>query len=220
MGHFGYYTKFKDPSVGSYYTHSAWIAVTHVCRRWRAAALNYSSLWTTINTETLGNGWVKAFMERSDPSVINVTLRINHEIGGIGSGLSVDELIPLFAGCSMFQSHHIIGDNIACKLLDTLHSATPICSLSLNIAGRRPVELPDNLFGGQAPIHEVSFVAVSYIVAPHWLLRGITHFTSNQQISLQNLLDTLGQMHVLHSFALEPCVLDWKGTLHGTFKFR
>lgn len=73
------------------------------------------------------------------------------------------------------------------------------------------MELPDNVFGGQAPIREASFIAVSYIVAPQWLLRGITHFTSNQQIPLQNLLDTLRQMPVLHSFTLERCVVDWRG---------
>ena len=72
------------------------------------------------------------------------------------------------------------------------------------------VELPDNLFGGQAPIREVRFVAeANYIVAPRWLLRGITYFTSNQQIPLQDLVNTLAQMPTLHSFTLKRCVLEW-----------
>jgi hypothetical protein len=35
-----------------------------VTGRWRAIALNYSSLWTMISTDTLGKGWTKAFMGR------------------------------------------------------------------------------------------------------------------------------------------------------------
>ena len=211
---FSYYTEFKDCYAGVYRTCPAWIAVTHVCRRWRAAALDYSSLWTSISTDTLGKGWIKAFMERSDPSLIDVTLGISRLPSGKWAGLSVDDFFALFAGCTRLRSFHIFGEiSIVCKLLDTLHTATHIRSLSLHIVGQRPVELPDNLFGGQAPIREVCFIAAtSYIDAPHWLLRGITHLTSNQQIPLQNLLDTLAQMPVLHSFTLERCVLSWRGT--------
>lgn len=95
---FSYYTEFKDLSVGSYHACPAWITVTHVCRRWRAAALNYSSLWTVINNDTLGKGWIKIFMERSNPSLIDVTVRIEDVISGIGSGLGVDELFPSSLG--------------------------------------------------------------------------------------------------------------------------
>ena len=209
---FSYYAEYKDFYVKWCNSRPIWVAVTHVCRRWRAAALSCSSLWTSIDTLRLAKGWIKAFMERSEPSLIDV--RIDDTTPGIGGGVSVDELIALFAGCTRLRSLHIIGGtSIVCKILDVLHTATQIRSLSLNISVERSVELPDNLFGGQAPIREVCFVVTaSYIVAPHWLLRGITHFTSNQQIPLQILLDTLGQMPVLHSFTLERCILNWKGT--------
>jgi hypothetical protein len=73
------------------------------------------------------------------------------------------------------------------------------------------VEFPDDLFGGQAPIRELSFITeANDILVPRWLLRGITYFTSNQQIPLQDLLDTLGQMPVLHSFTLEHFVPSWR----------
>lgn len=81
-----HYTVFKDFSVGLYRACPAWIAVTHVCRRWRAAALNYFALWTSISTDTLRKGWINAFMERSNSSLIDVTLRITY---GIKNGLTV-----------------------------------------------------------------------------------------------------------------------------------
>ena len=134
---FSYYSELKKLSVGLYHACPAWIAVTHVCRRWRAAALNYPSLWTLINTDTLAN-----------PSLIDVTFRMIYLSGGM-SGLRLDVLFALFAGCTRLRSPHIIGEtSIVCKLLDTLHSATPVRSLCLDIADRRPVtsvEHPDDL---------------------------------------------------------------------------
>lgn len=95
-----------------------------------------------INNDTLGKGWIKIFMERSNPSLIDVTVRIDHVISGIGSGLGVDELFSLFAGCTRLQSLHIIGEiGIVCKLLDTLHTATLVRSFSLDVVGQHPMEL-------------------------------------------------------------------------------
>ena len=211
---FRYCAEFEDLRVGLFRTYPAWIVVTHVCSRWRGAALNYSLLWTLINTDKLGKRWIKAFMERSKASLIDVSLRINPDSGKTRHLLNVDEVIALFAECTRLRSLHVSGRiDIVHKLLDTLHIATHIRFLHLHVANQStPVELPNNLLGGQAPIREMCFASVSFIIAPHWLLRGITHFTSNQRIPLQILLDTLCQMPVLLSFTLERCVLDWKGT--------
>ena len=209
---FIYYTELKDLPVGPYPACPAWIAVTHVCRHWRAAALNYSLLWTLINTDVLGKGWIKPFMERSKSSLIDVTLRINHVTDGIVDDRNVDELFSVFAGCTRLRSLHIIGElGLVFKLLDTLHIATHIRSLSLDITGQRPVKLPDNLFGKQAPIRAACFANPHsyYIATPHWLLRGITHFTSSQQIPFRDMLDTLRHMPVLYSLTLERCSLVW-----------
>lgn len=91
-------------------------------------------------------------MERSDPSLVDVTLGISRLPSGKWAGLSVDDFFALFAGCTRLRSFHIFGEiSIVCKLLDTLHTATHIRSLSLHIVGQRPVELPDNLFGDRRP---------------------------------------------------------------------
>jgi hypothetical protein len=218
---FGYCTEFEDLPVGSYRACPSWIAVTHVCSRWRAAALNCSSLWTLINTGTMRKRWIEAFLERSKAFLIDVTaaLRIYASTFRARYFLDVDEVIALFTGCTRLRSLTIIGElSIVCKLLDTLHTVTHIRSLSLDIdfgftnLWMPHVELPENLFGGQAPIREVRFITSRHIVAPRWLLRDITHFTSNQWVPLRILLDTLHQMPVLHSLKLERCILNWKGT--------
>jgi hypothetical protein len=94
-------------------------------------------------------------MERSKSSLIGVTLGINHSDEMVNN-LNADELFSLFAGCTRLRSLHIIGEIIICKLLDTLHAATHIRSLSLDIVGRCPAEPADNnMFGGQVPICDV-----------------------------------------------------------------
>ena len=214
---FCYCTEFEDLPVGLFRSRPAWIVVSHVCSSWRGAALNYSSLWTSINTDKMGKRWIEAFLERSKASPIDVSVAIRtYEINfKTRYLLDVDEVIALFTGCTRLRSLQITGEfRIIYKLLDELYTATNIRSLSLDITDQwtRPVELHDNLFGGRAPIHEMCFVSVSYIIAPHWLLRGITHFTSNQRIPLQFLLDTLRQMAALQSFTLERRILDWEAS--------
>jgi hypothetical protein len=207
---FSYCTAFEDPIVG-HYTYPAWIAVTHVCSRWRAAALNYSSLWTSIDSDTMGKRWIETFMERSNPSFIDLSLEFNHETYRTKRFLNVDEVITLFTRCMRLRSLRVIcKTSIVCELLGKLHTTTPIQFLSLSVidADMLPAVLPDNMLGGQAPIPKVRFFTIGCpIIAPHWLLRGITHFTSNQLISLQSLLDILHQMPALHSFTLKGHVL-------------
>ena len=212
---FSYCTAFEDPLVG-HYAYPAWVAVTHVCSRWRAAALHNSSLWTSINTDAMGKRWIKIFMERSNLSFIDLTLSFNPETHRTKHFLNVDEVIALFTGCARLRSLKVICKiNIVRELLGKLHTATPIRSLSLFVidTGMRPVILPFNVLGGRVPIPEVCFLSIgSSIIAPQWLLRGITHFTSHQLISLQNLLDILRQMPALHSFTLEGRIMVLRGT--------
>ncbi|KAI0047739.1 hypothetical protein FA95DRAFT_1492138, partial [Auriscalpium vulgare] len=41
-----------------------WVNVTHVCRRWRALALDLPRLWTSISF-ALGRKWAEVFLARS-----------------------------------------------------------------------------------------------------------------------------------------------------------
>jgi len=90
---------------------------------------------------------------------------------------------------------------------------TPIHSLALSLwEPGPPVFLPENLFGGQALIRKIHFNADRCIVAPPWLLRNITHFTSGEQIPLSSLLNALRQMPALAHFTLQHCRASWEDT--------
>jgi len=163
----------------------------------------------------MGKRWIKAFIERSNPSFIDLTLEFENETDRTKHFLNVDEVITLFTGCMRLRSLRVVCKiSIVCELLGKLHTATPISSLSLCVidADTRPLVLPDNMLGGQAPILKVRFFTIGgSIIAPHWLLRGITHFTSHQLISLRSLLDILHQMPTLHSFTLKGHVFNVTG---------
>src|SRR5260221_12147346 len=75
-----------------------WIAVTHVCRHWRSAALGLHELWSSINPG-LSILWAQAMIERSAPLPIRVDLRI--------STSSPDGLHPLAASELLFAASRI-----------------------------------------------------------------------------------------------------------------
>jgi len=190
-----------------------WKPITHVCRHWRAAALGNRALWTSINTETLGMSWAKVFMERSNPALVDVSLTIDPVTYGRRQANASKVAALLTTGCARLRSLHIIGESKAVPwLLDRLHTATSIRSFSLNIVDFTPppVKLPVTLFGGQAPVREVHFSVNGRIIAPHQLFRGVTHFTSNQHLSLQDMLDSLRQMPALQSLTLKYHTPTWK----------
>ena len=190
-----------------------WVPITHVCRHWRTAALNHHTLWTSINTEILGMSWAKVFMERSNPALVDVSVGVNPIINGVQHVNAHEVAALLTTGCTRLRSLHIIGGHeTVSQLLDMLHTAISVRSLSLNILGvtSRSVKLPVNLFGGQAPIREVRFSVVGHIVAPHHLFHGVTHFTSDQHLPLRNMLDSLRQMSALESLTLKSRSLSWQ----------
>jgi hypothetical protein len=211
---FNYCTESQDSTLESCRAYPHWIAITHVCRHWRAAALNHHSLWTSINTDSLGTAWAKAFMERSDPALVDVVARIDPIIYG-NRHENADEIVAMLSSCARLRSLHVIGESRKiCYVLNILFTATPVHYLSLSLMdrGNHPVRLPVDLFGGQAPIREVCVVAIDYVVAPPGLFHGVTHFTSSQQIPLRDLLDSLSQMPALESFTLLRCNLSWQDT--------
>ncbi|KZV62597.1 hypothetical protein PENSPDRAFT_246119 [Peniophora sp. CONT] len=45
--------------------HIGWIRVSHVCSKWRAAAIGSARLWCNIPVDVLDNRWVSIFVQRS-----------------------------------------------------------------------------------------------------------------------------------------------------------
>jgi hypothetical protein len=192
--------------------HPEWIAITYVCRHWRAAALNHHSLWGTI-TPNLSFTWLKILMARSEPAQVDVELRVG-QLFIKRMCLSVDEAIVLLSDCTRMRSLRLLGPRSdVCAVLDALRMTTPIHSLTLSLwEPGPPICLSEDLFGGRAPIRQIHFTADRCIVAPRWLLHGITRFTSGEQILLLDLLDALRQMPALAQFTLQHCRAHWEDT--------
>ncbi|KAF8267415.1 hypothetical protein EI94DRAFT_1325273 [Lactarius quietus] len=168
-----------------------WIAITYVSRYWRALALNHRCLWAPVDAELrVGQATVKRIC------------------------LCIDEVIGVLAGCTRLRSLRLVGPRRdVCAVLDELRTPTPLRSLTLSLWERGPpVMLPEGLFGGDAPIRYIHFTADRCIVAPPHLLRGVTHFTSGEQIPLPYLLDTLRQMPALTHFTLQHGSAHWLET--------
>lgn len=208
---------FCTETVDKQYASPPWIAITHVCRHWRAVALDHHPLWTSI-TSQLTLGWAKAFMERSEPLPVDVSLVSSaeswHDVPP-----SLRELIGLLRNCTRLRSLFIFAQSsFILRSLITLPPQTSIHTFSLHCISHpsahwySPLELPVDLFRGQAPIRELSFSSYAYIVAPHWLLRGVTHFSCWQLIPPHALLDALREMPLLQHFELQYCDMPWSDT--------
>ena len=152
-------------------------------------------------------------MARSEPAQVDVELRVG-QLFIKRMCLSVDEAIALLSDCTRIRSLRLLGPRRdVCAVLDALRMTTPIHSLNLSLwEPGPPIFLSEDLFGGQAPIRQIHFTADRCIVAPRWLLRGITHFTSGEQILLLDLLDALRQMPALAHFTLQHCRAHWEDT--------
>ena len=150
-------------------------------------------------------------MARSEPAQVDVELRVG-QLSINRLFLSVDEVIALLSDCTRMRSLRLLGPRRdVCAVLEVLCTTTPIHSLSLSLwEPGPPVILPEDLFGGQAPVRRINFTANKCIVAPRWLLCGITHFTSGEQILLPDLLDALCQMPALEQFTLQHCRAFWE----------
>jgi len=134
-------------------------------------------------------------MDHSGTAPVDAELRVGQ---ATIKRLSVDEAIDLPSGCtrSTLSASRARAETSArswTRRAPRRPSAASPCP---------PVFLPEDLFGGQVPIHRIDFAADRCIIAPHWLLRGVTRFTSGEQIALLGLLDALRQMPTLTHFTL------------------
>lgn len=185
-----------------------WIAITHVCRYWRSAALGLRELWSSI-TPGLSISWSQAMMERSAPLPVRINIRI--------STTSTDGLHPLAASELLFAASRIRTLRLAglradiLRVLDRLRSPSPLESLDLCIVDSgQTVDLPEALFGGKAPhFRRLTFASDACIRAPRWLLASITNFTTSAEFSLPDLLDTLRAMPQLEALHVAHCRAVW-----------
>ena len=210
------FTLYKDVSDDNHrhLPYPACLPITRVCRHWRTVALDHPTLWTSI-TPVLSLRWIKACMERSQSVLMDFDICI-----GPVSYLSTrvyprahnhKDIIVLLSDFTRFGSLRLTGcpRNIS-LILDSFHSSLPLHRFSLRLENdsdrSRHLVLSDDLFGGKAPIRRLEFLASSHIVAPNWLLRGVTHFNCDEPISPSELVDIFRQMSSLTYFEFKPIV--------------
>ncbi|KAH9023100.1 hypothetical protein EDB85DRAFT_2293015 [Lactarius pseudohatsudake] len=197
----------------------ALLHITHVCRHWHTIALSHPPLWTSV-TDGLSLRWIKAFMERSQTMLMNFDIEITSPLYGQVMWINPwthdhwhEDIIVLLSDFTRVRSLHLRGSRHTIRpILDSLCSSLPVHSLSLNLHDdheRNCFIIPDDLFGGKAPIRYLQFTADCQIVAPHWLLHSVTHFTSAETIPPFKLLDVLRQMSALTHFEHHPIAFLW-----------
>jgi hypothetical protein len=195
---------FGQPIYSESWGRPSWIDITYVCRYWRSAALNLRELWSFI-TPNLPIGWLQAMIERSSPLPMSIIILVGDAYMPVEpygfNLLTASELLSTLT--SRIRTLSLVGHTTGVlHVLNHLHRPSPIESLTLSrldLGG--PVDLPESLFGGDAPhLRRLTFDTDAYIRVPLWLLANITHFTNNICIALyllHKMLEAMPQLEEL-----------------------
>lgn len=132
-----------------------WIAVTHVCRRWRQAALDCPWLWSEV-TFAFGLRWAQEMFNRAKSNPVHIFLVPSRSF-------AVEERIRrnMCEAALLAQHMHHIRDLIIVNLggladivrfLPSLNEPAPLLEvLELRLQRPKPVGEPLKLFCGHAP---------------------------------------------------------------------
>ncbi|KAI0052224.1 hypothetical protein FA95DRAFT_70605 [Auriscalpium vulgare] len=136
-------------------TSLGWVSVTHVCRRWRAVAMENHELWTHI-TFSMGERWAHELVSRwrSAPMILNtISSGISHSdilLEGYRPTLIIENLsrvkyLALHSNLSLGHDAVLEALNMSCPALETL-IITPGPGVKA-----RPLALPIPFLGGTWP---------------------------------------------------------------------
>jgi hypothetical protein len=188
-----------------------WLPITHVCRHWRTITLSHGSLWTSI-TRGLSLRWIKAFMVRSGTMLMDFDIHVSPSPEPDNRAcLCHEDTVLLLADFTRVRSLSLTGyDHTISPIINSLRSLPHLQSLTLCLENRvgPPYRLPDNLLGGKASVRRLQLLSRyghTFIVAPHWLLRGVTHFTISEITAPPDILKVLRNMPTLAYFEFRGC---------------
>ena len=193
-----------------------WLAITQVCRLWRAVTHHHPPLWSLI-TPNLNVYWADVLQQRSRPLLLDVHLRVGRrDIDDRKASMSTYPAMVILRFISQrIRTLRLDGprEDIQRLLSSILRTPSPMLqALSINIPLwdlGAPFSIPESLFAFSAPIRTLSFSADRALQAPEWLLRGLTSFTTGGRVSLPDLLNALRQMPLLERFTLHHCSPIW-----------
>ncbi|KAI0045683.1 hypothetical protein FA95DRAFT_94404 [Auriscalpium vulgare] len=184
-----------------------WLAVTHVCQRWRQVAIECPLLWTEIDF-SYGHRWTEVFLARSRTAPLTISSILPLTAAG---QKNIAQNIGRTCALTVKSSHQVLALVEPATLLHKLelHSAEP---------------LPDDLFSKCAPVlREMQLVTPS----PPWkspLLTNLTHLTMRSSVGhhpyvcppLDQVFDVLAKMHALEALQLELAMTSADLLRHGT----
>ncbi|KAA1475555.1 hypothetical protein DENSPDRAFT_932435 [Dentipellis sp. KUC8613] len=193
-----------------------WMAVTHVCRRWREVALQQPTLWTTISAD-LGQKWMEEMLARSGSLPLTVWAHIEDDC----------DVFSLIAQMSRTVHLHVAleGAVEAGSPNTLIMQPAPLletCSISLlDEEDDEYFDPPHNLFARNAPRLrslelEVCSVYWSSLAFASLVKLSITVPADNPWSPLsprayrEELLQALSKMPKLENLALDNCLPDSK----------
>ncbi|EAU83314.1 hypothetical protein CC1G_10755 [Coprinopsis cinerea okayama7 len=180
----------------------SWLAVTHVCVRWRNAALACSALWGRLITNAAGPEWLKAMTERSKQCSISVRIDadvLEHEKAIRGMLLRPSRLraLRMYGGTASLQQALALL-KVPATQLEELNIAFP----SLMTPGKSI--FPDNFLANHAPkLQRLTLTNCDFPWHPsprfdNLTTLNITHYANSLHppplSRLQVLLDALAEM--------------------------
>ncbi len=222
------FTFCMEASNNLHLRYPAWLPITHVCHRWRTIALGHAPLWASIPSG-LSLRWIEAFMERSRTMLIDLDIRVIPDgpwcDGPNDVVLNPGDMVLLLADFTRFRSLRLTGlRNCIRPIVDCLRNSLPIQSFSICLLGSGSnFVLPEDLFGGKVSVHHLHFKADDNcrIVAPLWLLRGVTHFTTTEPLlfELVGILREMSALIYLRSALVAQFGKNWTRTYWASHRF-
>lgn len=129
--------------------------------------------------------------------LMDFNLLFHHLVWSYARTCPYGDIILLLKDFMRLRSLSLTGNGCSISpIMNSLRRSLPIQSLSLCLRDmERPFILPKDLFEAKALIRHLQLIA-SYgrIVAPGWLLHGVTHFTNTALVTPSELLDDLHQV--------------------------
>lgn len=183
-----------------------WIAISHVCRRWRIIALNVPYLWLGISSPTLP--WMQEMLLRSQPMSIDVRFNLD----ALENPYSSWQAFALaMQNIPRMRSLHLTGQ-VVDTLLRTQYSTPALLleDLRLELASIPPLGdpfYPDSLFGGETPVLRTLFLKGLSIRLSSPILSALSSLTIHGDTrtprhTLAQWLDALTRMPKLETLHL------------------
>ena len=185
--------------------HLEWIRVTHVCRRWREAALDHPRFWSYVNFTKLTSAGMAEILARAKM----VPLHLEADVGMWRTARAEDSGRQLEAHIS--HTRHLSLSGYFETALARLSSSAPTLesfSLSHNVS-RLPAIIPDNLLNCTAPnLTSLKFenCDISWKSPLLKVLRNLQILdisTTKARPKLKDWLDALNEMPKLKTLSLQ-----------------